>query len=529
MSMIETTRVTIAATAVGMLVACGGSPKDEHGEPQAEKAAADEPEPWAVTTWGERYEIFPETAPLVAGSASSAHTHVTVLSDFSPLRQGSVSIMLRGSGGEQSFAGTFKRDGIYDVPITPAREGAYDLLFRIDSAAGREEIPGGKVKVGNKGAPGGLAEEPPPPHGAVASENATEVSFLKEQQWKTEFATQWVREGTVRRALRGPARVQPVGGGDIVLTAPVDAVVTSQPWPYPGLSVARGGAVFRLTPSVDSARSLPELRGDVGALQAEATAARARATRLEGLLKLEAVSRAEVERAQAAAQALEARLRAARQDLGSATAARTGRGGGDPLAVRAPWSGVVASVDVSPGQAVSAGTVLGRLVKSSPVWLHVALRPEDAAGLGGDIEEVNIRQRTSPHTTVGSLRNVRFISRAPEIDRQTGAQNVILEAAGAGPSLPVGSVAEVEIVLPGGSPGIVIPSSALVDDGGTSVVYVQLSGEAFARREVRVIGRSGDEVTVDGLRVGERLVTRGGAAIRRASLLSTGAPEGHVH
>lgn len=528
MSMIETMRVAMAAAAVAMLVACGGGAKDEHGHPQAEAGPA-EPEPWSVTTWGEQYEIFPETAPLVAGSASSAHTHVTVLSDFSPLRQGSVSIVLRGPGGEQSFAGTFNRDGIFDVAIAPAREGVYDLLFRIDSAAGREEVPGGKVKVGNKGAPGGLVEEPPPPHGAVAAEDATETSFLKEQQWKTEFATQWVREGIVRRSVRGPARVQPSGGGEVVLTAPVDAVVTPQPWPHTGLAVSRGGTVFRLTPSVDSARSLPELSGDVGALQAEAAALRARATRLEGLLKVEAVSRAEVERAQAAAQAVESRLRAARQDLGSATAARTGRGGGAPLVVRAPWSGIVASVDVSPGQAVSAGTVLGRLVKSSPVWLHVALRPEDAAGLGGPIAEVNIRQRTSPHTTAGSLRNVRFISRAPEIDRQTGAQNVILEAADAGPSLPVGSVTEVEIVMPGGEPGIVIPSSSLVDDGGTSVVYVQLSGEAFARREVRVIGRSGDEVTVEGLRAGERLVIRGGAAIRRASLLSTGAPDRHAH
>jgi multidrug efflux pump subunit AcrA (membrane-fusion protein) len=159
----------------------------------------------------------------------------------------------------------------------------------------------------------------------------------------------------------------------------------------------------------------------------------------------------------------------------------------------------------------------------------VALRPEDAAALGGPIEEVHVRQRTSPHPTAGALRNVRFVSRAPEIDRQTGSQTVILEAADAGPSLPVGSNVEIEIVMPGGAPGIVIPSSSLVDDGGTTVVYVQLSGEAFGRREVRVAGRSGNEVSVEGLRAGERLVTRGGAAIRRASLLSTGAPEGHVH
>ena len=44
-----------------------------------------------------------------------------------------------------------------------------------------------------------------------------------------------------------------------------------------------------------------------------------------------------------------------------------------------------------------------------------------------------------------------------------------------------------------------------------------------------VVGRQGDAAAVSGLAAGERLVTRGAAEIRRASLLSTGAPEGHVH
>ena len=154
--------------------------------------------------------------------------------------------------------------------------------------------------------------------------------------------------------------------------------------------------MFRLSPSVSSSRSLPELSGDVSALQAEAGAARARVDRLEGLLKVEAVSRSEVERARAAATALEARLRAARQDLGSATAARTGGGGGGSLTVAAPWNGVVASVDVSPGQSVASGTTLGRLVKSAPLWLEVALRPEDATAIVGAIEAVNVREPARP-------------------------------------------------------------------------------------------------------------------------------------
>ena len=44
-----------------------------------------------------------------------------------------------------------------------------------------------------------------------------------------------------------------------------------------------------------------------------------------------------------------------------------------------------------------------------------------------------------------------------------------------------------------------IPASALVDDGGVPVVYVQLEGESFARQEVQVRSRQGDALLVDGL------------------------------
>src|SRR5687767_919066 len=63
-----------------------------------------EDEGWAVTAWGERYEIFPECDPLIAGEVSKCHTHVTVLEDFSPLREGTAAIVLRSeSGAEQVF------------------------------------------------------------------------------------------------------------------------------------------------------------------------------------------------------------------------------------------------------------------------------------------------------------------------------------------------------------------------------------------------------------------------------------------
>jgi RND family efflux transporter MFP subunit len=499
------------------------------GQKAAEAEA--EHENWSVTAWSDHFEVFPEVEPLVAGQAADAHTHVTVLADFSPLGQGSVSAILRGPSGPQEFAGTLRRPGIYGIEIKPAREGEYELSFRIRAGAIEEEVPGGRVRVGTAAAPGGLVAPPPPPAGAAARgvDAGGDVSFLKEQQWKTAFATAWVQEGTVPAGVAGTARVRPPGGGEALLTAPVDGVVSAAPWPSPGGSLTAGAVVFRVVPSVTQERSLPDLRAEVTGLQSELSVAEARLERLQGLIAVEATSAAEVERARSTVMGLRARLGAAEENLSSAQSARAGGGGGESLPVRAPWPGRVAAVLISPGQVVSAGTPLGRLVKPRPVWLEVSLRPEDAARVSGHVEGLVLRRSSDTKPLSLATTGIRVVGRSPELDPQTGNVDVTVEIPLSVAELPIGSAVEAEVLLGRGQRGVVVPESALVDDGGTMVTYVQMTGESFARRDLRVRARRGGVVAVDGLRVGERLVTRGGAAMRRASLLSTGAPEGHVH
>jgi hypothetical protein len=93
----------------------------------------------------------------------------------------------------------------------------------------------------------------------------------------------------------------------------------------------------------------------------------------------------------------------------------------------------------------------------------------------------------------------------------------------------LGTVVDVVLLAAETVEGIVIPVSALVDDGGVDVVYVQLSGERFARQAVRVVERQGELALVEGLAPGQRLVTRGGTAVRRSSLIGSGDAHGHVH
>lgn len=506
------------------LPACSREPADEgeHGH-----AHSEEPEAWTVTAWSEHYELFAETDPLVAGHEAASHAHFTYLPDFSPVGEGSVVGILRSpDGGEERFvAPEPARPGIFNVLFRPSRQGTFQLAFEVRNPKATEEIAAGLVRVGSPEEPGGPAGEAAA--GAAAGEP---VSFLKEQQWRTGFATAPARRGSLRESFRAPARVVPPAGGEVVVTAPAAGVVQAARWPHAGMEVGRGAPLFAVTPRVEAERGLSELRADVAELEAELGAARARLARLKELLEVEAVSRREVEEAEVRVAALTARDEAARQRLATAGAVRGGStAGAERFRVPAPIAGRVAEVTVSPGQWVDAGTPLARLVQTSPVWIELSLRPEQASALAGTPEGLLVRRWAGEEPFPIPGEALRVVSRSPEVDPSSGSVRAVLEVRRGVDVLRLGSRLEVEVLLPREREGVVVPGSALVDDAGVEVVYVQLGGESFERREVTVEARQGEQALVRGIAPGERIVTRGGDAIRRSVLLGSGAAEGHVH
>ncbi|MXW00884.1 MAG: efflux RND transporter periplasmic adaptor subunit [Holophagales bacterium] len=511
------------SVAVLLLVGCVSTPAAEEHDHVHEN--------WTVTAVGERFEVFPEIDALAQGHTAMAHTHVTRLADFAPLVQGTVEIVLVDGSGEQVFgADQAASPGVFDIELMPQRAGEADLLFRIDDGREIEEIPGGRVRVGTTDHAEGLLREPSLPAG---SDGGEPVSFLKEQQWQGGFATVWVREGRLARSVAGVASFRPPAGGESTITAQVDGVVQppagGRSWPFVGRRVERNDPLFRVVPLVASERSLATLEGELEALATELESARSRSSRLRELLALEAVSEREVEDAGVRARMLEARHRAAERDLESARASREGGADSAGISPRAPFSGRIAAVTTTPGATVSAGDALARLVRTDVVWIEVALPPQDArrlmdAGLRGLVLD---DPESGPVRVEGDLS---LVSISPELSPRTGTVTVLIEAPGiAGTGFALGSTVGAQVLMAGEESGIVVPASALVDDGGVPVVFLQLSGEDFQRQTVTVLGRQGDRVLVAGLTPGQRLVTRGGDAIRRSSLMASGEAHGHVH
>jgi RND family efflux transporter MFP subunit len=525
------TQYVLALFAVIAVAACGAHNEADHDHEHGDGGHGHEvaeAESWAVTAWGERFGLFPEVEALVAGEAANAHVHVTILDGFKPATEGVVALVLESAGGRQErfTSTTAVRPGIFNVVIEADGTGERDLTFEIEVGGVAETIPGGRVRVGTATDAGGLVEAP---HALPEVAGDEEVGFLLEQQWRTAFATAWAELGGLRPSLIGTARVEPPSGGEVILTAPVDGVVRATSWPFTGQSVVRGGALVTLVHTAPSERSLAALQATVHELEALSSAATARSERLAGLLTKQAVSQREVEQARAEAIGLEARLKAGREALAASEAGRMGRESVSGLEITAPFASRVAGVLVSPGQHVTAGSALLRVVQERPVWVRVALKPDDAGELGDGIAGLILDTGGSAEAVELGEQELRLVAVAPEVDPRDGTVEVLIEVERSVDQLKPGLRAAAQVLLPGEVEGILLPDSAVVDDAGVPVVYVQLDGETFGRRLVSVEHRQADLVLVDGVLPGERVVTVGGAAIRRASLLASGSVEGHVH
>ncbi|MEO1368373.1 MAG: HlyD family secretion protein, partial [Acidobacteriota bacterium] len=410
------------------LGACG---HDDRGRDAQDPGPADGS--WQITIWGSSFEIYPEIGALALGGAARAHVHVTQLDDFSPVTSGAVEIVFSSPAGEEVFRSEApSRPGLFDIDVTPSSLGEFDLSFRIETPAASEEIRGGRVRVGDRNQPGGVIVAPAPKGG----NGGEPLPFLKEEQWRSAFATSWVRRGELPRSLHALVRVRPPAGGERVITSPLAGVAGAPgAWPFPGQRISGGAPLFHVKPLVAVDRSLAELEAAASGLDIEQTAVRQRLSRLEELLELDATSRREVEEVRHHAEILETRYAAAASDLEAARSARSGGGSGS-LVLEAPFDGEVAEVRATPGATVAAGDALARVVRTDAVWLEAALSPADAAQLtpGQDPRGLLVTPPGGRRTI--EISDARLVSVAPEAAARTGKIAAYFEVATSGAAAP---------------------------------------------------------------------------------------------
>lgn len=472
----------------------------------------------AVTRWSERTELFLEFPEMVAGETGRSAVHLTSLSDFSPVASGEVSIVLRsGDGRHVESRGGPSRPGIFGVDLRPDRAGTYTMTVYVESPGFEDMHEIGPVTVHPAGA-----------HLEAPAEDDGAISFLKEQQWTLEFGTVPAETRALRSSLAVTGVVEPRPGGDALVAAPVPGTIDlSVRVPSPGTAVRAGEVLARILPRSEELLDAAALRADlVEAEQAHGLSVR-EVDRVERLVEARALPGRRLDEARAAAASVEARLGAARERWRrheSLAQETPGRSVAATFAVRAPVHGVLSEVRFAPGAIVDANDVLARIV--DPDRLNVvAFVPEANASAAASVEAGEVVLEGRPPIPLS-----RPIAIGRVLDPRTRTVDVRFELDNRAASLPVGRSVTVRLFSGAEEAGTAIPESAIVDDAGSPVAFVQTGGESFERRPLRLGSRDGGFVRIlEGVAPGERVVDRGAYLVRLAAMSSQIPAHGHVH
>lgn len=175
----------------------------------------------------------------------------------------------------------------------------------------------------------------------------------------------------------------------------------------------------------------------------------------------------------------------------------------DRAVIRAPFSGVVATVGADPGESVGPGTPILRVVQLDPAVINLSVSDRDVVSLQPDLP-VTIGIASRPERWEGRIARV-----SPAADLRTRSFPVEVEVANPDGRLLPGMIARVTVERELATDAVVVPQDWIVtrrDDRGVFVV----DGEVARWREITLGEVVHDRVVVlDGVAPGERIVVTG--------------------
>ncbi|MDQ3364745.1 MAG: efflux RND transporter periplasmic adaptor subunit, partial [Myxococcota bacterium] len=225
----------------------------------------------------------------------------------------------------------------------------------------------------------------------------------------------------------------------------------------------------------------------------------------------------------------EARLAGARGRLGQFDAGARGTGGGRLFQVRVPADGTLVALDVASGQGVEEGQGLFTVIDLARVWLVAKVFEADVPRVEhAPSAWFTIDGYEQPFTVDAS--NGKLVTVGRVVDPQTRTVPVIFEVDNTAGKLRIGNFARTVIATGAPRKALALPDTAIVEDGGRSVAYVMVEGEAFERRPLRLGIRShGWTEVLEGVTAGERVVTRGAYEVKLAASSGAVPAHGHAH
>jgi cobalt-zinc-cadmium efflux system membrane fusion protein len=355
------------------------------------------------------------------------------------------------------------------------------------------------------------ASEPAPADGATAADevrlSSTQLATLEINTVGTSsFRTEEVTDGQI--ALNGDTTTQvfsPYSGRVVRVMA------------SPGESVKQGAPLLRIDASefVQAQSDLTNAAATLKLARINEERKRAAYENKGGSLQDWQQAQVDLTAAENAATSARNRLRIFGKTNQEIAALESAKKSDATTYVVAPIGGVVTDRQVGPGQYIQAGAAnpvfsIGDL---STVWL-VADVPETEAPFIERGQKVEVRVLALP----GRIFEAQLTAIGAQVDPVTRRVPVRATIANADGKLKPQMFASFSIITSGDSVEPAVPEEAIVREGDQARVWVVARNNTLALRSIRT-GRTTDGMVevLEGLKVGERVVTRGSLFIDRAA------------
>jgi multidrug efflux pump subunit AcrA (membrane-fusion protein) len=178
-----------------------------------------------------------------------------------------------------------------------------------------------------------------------------------------------------------------------------------------------------------------------------------------------------------------------------------------PVELRAPVSGVISRVHVTEGSTVSLGETLISITDPKQAKILIEISGNDLSALKVGLEgNLHLRE-------INKNYNVKIIGMSPLVDSATGTASAELEIVG-DENIPLGTIGRVTFKT-NMHKGILISHDALIYKGRDTYVHLVVEDNKIKSVPVKLgMKRSGMIEILEGLKVGEKLVTRSSKHIK---------------
>jgi len=476
----------------------GHAGHDTHDDHEHESGAL------SYTLLSDKFELFVEFPALSVGQTSSFAAHFTNLDTYKPVTDGKLTVsIIKGSKGIRHRVDAPSTPGIFRPSLQAKEAGTYKMLFELVSSTGNVtfEIPQVEVYASADEAAHAIHEEA----------EGDEISFLKEQAWKTDFATHEVILQPFYSVIHTSAKVGAQPQSSVAVNSQADGQVNL--YTIVGQSVNKGDLLAVVTGS--------GIENNINIKLSESKIAYEKSKtdyiRTKPLVKSQMVSQKDF---------LHIESKYKRDSINYYQLANQVSHNG--LKITSPIDGFVSAINIANGQFVANGSVIMNISNENKLLIEAYVNQSDFEKVT-EIFDANFTFGDKNESITLQELEGELASNNAFISKGSTRIPVSFSALNNGRLMP-GMYLEAFLKTGKKENALVIPLSSIIEEQGLFYVFVQTGGESFVKRQIEIANNDGirTEVT-SGLNVGERIVAGGAYQIKLASMAGDLPLHGHTH